>query len=207
MKKRGLLVSIAITLLCVTLIVGATFALFTDTANIKTHLKAGKLDVSLTRESLTYTYLDDQGKLVQDTVTGSTDFTDPSSQNVFGLEEWKSLKMVPTSFFSVDMKIENLGDVAFDYSVGITMEDDDADPEFIKQVSVTIIKGNTEITKTLAELASGLTINVGTMLKNAQPDTFTVKVTFDNKTDGSNNLVMEKMAEFDLFVTAVQATA
>ena len=48
-RKRTLLVSCAVILLCMTVIIGMTWALFTDTHTVKNHLKAGDLDITLER--------------------------------------------------------------------------------------------------------------------------------------------------------------
>ena len=46
-RKRALLVSASVILLCMTIIVGMTWALFTDTATVENHLQAGDLNITL----------------------------------------------------------------------------------------------------------------------------------------------------------------
>ena len=62
-RKRVLVVSGAIILLCMMIIAGMTFALFTDSKRMSNHLRAGDLEVTLTRTYLEYSVLDANGKL------------------------------------------------------------------------------------------------------------------------------------------------
>jgi predicted ribosomally synthesized peptide with SipW-like signal peptide len=48
-----LLVSAAVILLCMTIVVGMTWALFTDTKGVANHLRAGDLSITLKRTELT----------------------------------------------------------------------------------------------------------------------------------------------------------
>ena len=48
-RKRALLVSASVILLCMTIIVGMTWALFTDTQKVNNHLQAGDLSITLKR--------------------------------------------------------------------------------------------------------------------------------------------------------------
>ena len=45
-RKRALLISCSVILLCVSIIVGMTYALFTDSVSVNTHLQAGNLDIA-----------------------------------------------------------------------------------------------------------------------------------------------------------------
>ena len=51
-RKRTLLVSSAVIMLCMTIIVGMTWALFTDTQTVHNHLQAGDLKITLKRTEL-----------------------------------------------------------------------------------------------------------------------------------------------------------
>jgi predicted ribosomally synthesized peptide with SipW-like signal peptide len=96
------------------MIIGVSFALFTDTQTVTNHLRAGDLDITLNRIGLTKTVLNDQGYL--DTVTLQTASDDPvpfsgdSRENVFGLLSGE--KIVPGSKYQATMQIENNSDVA-----------------------------------------------------------------------------------------------
>ena len=131
-KKRALLVSGAIILLCMCIIVGMTYALFTDTQTVTNHLKAGDMKITLKRVELTKKTLDASGYLAETQVQKATDapvdFTNPTDENVFGLQtddEGKvTEKIVPGSKFVAKMEISNDGsksDVAYDYWIEIVL--------------------------------------------------------------------------------------
>lgn len=147
-RKRILLLSSSIILLCVCLIAGATFALFTEDATVKTHLKAGNLDLVLMRESYSYNYLDNKGELADVSETDPKDFTDPSAENFFGFDDSTTFLMVPGSKFETVFSIgheKGSGNVpasntAFDFNVDIVLTEN-TDPKavaFAKQLYVTI---------------------------------------------------------------------
>ena len=48
-RNRILLVSCAVILLCVSIIAGMTYALFSEAVTVKNHLQAADLDISLNR--------------------------------------------------------------------------------------------------------------------------------------------------------------
>ena len=205
-KKRTLLVSCAVILLCFCMIVGGTFALFTDSENAINHLKAGKLDAVLIRTNLEYSVLNNSGKLQTFTNTADVDFSQVTTQNVFGLTD--EVKIVPGSYFDADLEIRNNGNVAFDYSVQIKLNDS-SNTAISEQLKVTITKADgSVIEKMLSEMANGVEITTGEMLVGGAADAFSVRVDFLNlDTDGSiNNAAQEQTAVFDLIVSAVQAT-
>ena len=196
--------SSALILLCIALLVGVTFALFSETTTVKYHLRAGSLNASLTRTRYEYTYLDSDGKLRTEINTDRFDFTDPTSENVFGYDP-SSFRIVPGSYFEATMELVNLGNVDFVYSVGIQLFGESN--KLTEQLRVTLIHPDkTETTKWLSELASGLTIDEGALLCGAQSESFTVRVEFVESQDpGGDNLAKKQVAEFDLVVTATQA--
>ena len=60
-RKRVILTSYSIILLCTAILVGVTFALFNEQVALANHLKAGELNVTLTRTELEYKTLDNKG--------------------------------------------------------------------------------------------------------------------------------------------------
>ena len=141
-RKRALIVSAAIILLCMTIIVGMTFALFTDTRRVTNHLKAGDLQITLKRIELTKTTLDDSGYLVTlPTDTNVKEFTDPTDENVFGLTMENGAvteKIVPGSKFVATMQIENNSDVAFKYWARIDCKDEDVSKKLAEQLIIIV---------------------------------------------------------------------
>ena len=202
-RKRVLLVSGAVILLCMTIIVGMTFALFTDSKQVVNHLKAGNLSVNLKRTYLEYRVLDNEGRLRTTTVDGTVDFTGSTGEKVFGVAS-QDARIAPGSYFKAVMYVENVGDVAFNYNVGIKLNG--KSNELAEQLQVTVKFGNGEpITKKLSELADGLTIDSGELVRGSNSQTFTVEVYFVDDTS-VNNAAQLKMAGFDLVVTATQST-
>ena len=146
-RKRTLIVSGAVILLCMTVIIGMTWALFTDTQKVKNHLVAGDLDITLERVELTKKTLTAKGYLKSTTYTGTdayedfTNTTDPN-KNVFGLETdgqgTVTELIVPGSEFVSTMKITNNSDAAFKYWVKIVCNDADKVVELAEQLIITV---------------------------------------------------------------------
>lgn len=189
------------------IIIGMTFALFTDHVWVRNHLKAGNLDITLTRTNLEYTALASDGKLDIITNSDEYDFTNATDENVFGLNSADTL-IVPGSYFDADMKITNMGNVAFEYSVRIKLIGESN--ALAEQLMVTVTHPDgTTTSKMLSELAGELSIATGVMNANDASQSFSVKVEFVNyetTTPIDNNDAQNQAAQFDLIVTAVQAT-
>ena len=202
-RKRALMVSGAIILLCMTIIVGVTFSLFTDSETVRNHLKAGDLEATLTRTYLEYNTLDEVGRLEVQKVEGEFDFSNASTNNVFGVDS-SNLLLIPGSYFKADMKIANTGNVAFTYNIGIQLIG--KSNALAEQLQVTVAHPDgTTTTKMLSELTQGITIDSGELLKGGAAQNFTVEIRFVDKST-ENNAAQDQLAEFDLVVTAVQST-
>ena len=104
-KHRSMLFAIVTLVLCISLIAGGTYALFTDEAELHNHLQAGTLDITLTRTGLVTKKLDNTtGVLVtKDDYKNPEDFSTPSEKNVFEITDKD--KIAPLTYFSADMKI------------------------------------------------------------------------------------------------------
>lgn len=212
MKTRILLVSCSVILLCISIITGISYALFTDSVSVENHLQAGNLDVELSRTRLDYNVINDEGYLDEKYTDSRVDFTGATSKNIFGITD-SDMLMVPGSYFKAEMELVNKGNVAFNYSIGITLMEGDED--FAKQLILTFTdsKGNS-VSKSLYELSSGATLKAGTMSRQDTTEAFTVEVSFlDDRLDtndlniGDNNNAKAKNLVFDLVVYATQATA
>lgn len=212
-SKRTLLVASAIILLCMTLIVGATYALFTDTQTVKNHLQAGNLSITLKRIELTKTHLDDMGYLFEDVVQTTDDpavtFSNPTDKNMFDIETDE--KIVPGSKYAATLQIENHSDVAFRYWIEIVCRNKSQGEDLAKQLKVTVNTGD----DASAFVNDGLIVKgdggyVGE-LAIGDTENFTVTVEFldsfveENDID-HNDLAQGEKVEFDLVVHAVQAT-
>lgn len=204
--KRILLISCTVILVCVSVIVGMTYALFTDSVTVQNHLKAGKLDVSLVRTNLKYSVLNEDGQLEEVELSGTdneVDFTESTPENVFGLDGTNK-KIVPGSFFEAKMKLENNGNVAFAYEVKLHFSDSANALSDQLQVTVTHPDGHTT-TKTLSELSSAMTIAEGEMTASDDAQGFVVKISFPDLPN--QNAAQNLTTAFDLSVSATQSTA
>lgn len=224
-RKRVLLMSASMILLCMCVIVGATYALFTDSVTVKNHLQAGNLDLKFERTGLEYTVLDDSGLMVKKVYTDVVDFTETNTAgaNIFGIVD-DSL-IVPGSYVKADLKIshdldgDENGDsnVAFDYQVYIALSAE-SDPALADQLYVTITNANgDDVVKSVKlssdwfnsasdgyyQVLSGKRVTVNT------EETFTIKVEFRNVLDNgaTNNLAEDQEVKFDVIVEAQQSTA
>ena len=203
-RKRALIVSGAIILLCMTIIAGTTWALFTDTQTVSNHLQAGDLKITLVRTELTKRTLNSVGKLVtSDPDTTRLDFSNSTDENVFGIVE--NEKIVPGTKYVAKMEISNESDVAFGYWIEIKCTDATAGENLAKQLKVTV---NTD-TEATAFVNDGLIVKgandgyVGELLIDEKTE-FTVTVEFLDSE--SNNLAKGENLWFDLVIHAVQAT-
>ena len=111
-KIKNLLLASLTIMLCVVMIVGGTYALYTSKTTFVHHLQAGNMKVTLTRTSLTTTKLNDNGELVTSKPnTTKTDFSNATNANVFGLKDGEVV--VPLSSYTAEMEIANKSNVGF----------------------------------------------------------------------------------------------
>ena len=209
-RKRALLVSASVILLCMTIIVGMTWALFTDTQKVNNHLQAGDLSITLKRTELTKTTLNAEGKLVTSAPDTTTkNFSNPTDENVFGIVDGE--KIVPGTKYQASMQVENNSDVAFGYWIEIVCTDKTNGADLAKQLKVTVNTG----ADASASVNDGLTVGsssnyVGELIIGATAE-FTVTVEFLDSFVAENNIDHNDLAQgenlsFDLVVHAVQAT-
>lgn len=214
-RKRVILVSSAVILLCMTIIVGTTAALFSDSTAIRNHLQAGDLEVSLKRTYLEYSTLNSVGELAVTSNSQTLYLNGSVNENVFGVDS-ETMRIVPGSYFDAHLEISNDGNVAFNYSVSIQLVgNSNALAEQLK-VIVTHSDGS-ETEAMLSEMIAGRTIQAGNIKAGGANQQFSVRVEFIDDIDYNqgldvndermnNNLAQTQIAEFDLVVSAVQAT-
>ena len=202
-KVRTLLVACVMIMLCAAMIVGGTYALWSDNVTVENHLTSGTLQVKLERIGLTKTYLDDEtGYLVTaGPDTTIVDFTDTNTadDNVFGIEDEK---VVPCSEYEAKLRLTNNGDVAFTYDVIIKLNS--ASNALAEQLKV-YIDGEDKGTLDQYAVDGKAVISTQIMAKNDTAKEFTVKIQFIND-DDVNNDAQDKEVKFDLLVNAVQKT-
>lgn len=208
-KGRGIhlvIISSFIATLCLLIISLGTYALFSETIIVSTHLKAGTLDVSLFRENLKYNELDTSGVLINLEDNERKNFTNTSTKddNIFNLND--NVKLVPGNYYEATMSLENSGDVAFDYWLEINLTKGD-NTNLSKQIKVTVTINENGIEKEYIRF-----LNEGVQIGNEKlpidsvfvndKRSFKVRVEFVH--DIMNNSAMEEEVNFDLTVYAVQ---
>ena len=120
--KRSTLMAVLLMVLCVAMFAAGTYALFTDGVDLKNHLSAGTLDITLERTHLSTWQLDNTtGLFVEKTNDGVVNFSEPSKRNVFDITEVD--RIVPLCSYTAQMKISNNSDVAFRYWIEIVFDD------------------------------------------------------------------------------------
>lgn len=231
-RKRVLLLACSTILLCCSVIAGATFALFTDSAKVSNHLRAGYLDVTLQRTGYTHKKLDrTTGYLTTVTDTTVTDFSKPTNQNLFGLttDGESADLMVPGVSYQSEMKLTNNGTVAFRYTVNVQYGGEGS-AEFAKQLKVSLLvpDGTDGTWKTAASaylntLSQGFNaednedLNGVLTVEAGQEKVFAVKVEFvddvadttlenDSVNRDPNEVATAYEVSFDLIIEATQQT-
>ena len=205
-KQKSVLLSVLMLVLCLALVAGGTYALFSDDVTLTNHLEAGTLDITLKRTKLETLSLDNTtGYLVETVNNDVVDFSTPNDRNVFDIEE--GVLIVPCSSYTATMEITNdvaTSDVAFAYWLEIRFGSE-SDLELADQLKVVLT--TEDGTEYEVVLSDGAMIGsegspVGTLPKTAS-ETFEISVEFldlDN-----NNDAKSKKVSFDLIVHAVQA--
>ena len=218
-RKRILLLSSSVILLCVCLIVGATFALFTEETTVTTHLKAGELDATLVRRSGYYTALND-GVLYKYELNGTNvDFTEPTTENFFG--DIGNKLIVPLSTFEVVYELGHKANSTTAYTYDVVIAPREGNSVLADQLWVEMgtAVANADGTYTYTKLSEGWANDGSYKLSSAngtyvKPGTTSgllyTRVTFmDDRADDNdfvNNRAQGLELNFDLVVTATQYT-
>ena len=208
---RALLVSSSVILLCTAIVIGITFALFTDSVNVNNHLKAGDMNITLTRTKLVTYSLDGQTGYLRETEDSTRiDFSDPTDRNVFDIED--GARIVPCSYYEATMEVANskaTSDTAFAYWIEIKLDTTQLTEEQLgtlkldEQMKITVVSNAGTIERTLDQgLIIGSKDDPIGILETNTSDTFDVKVEFLDLPD--NNAAKSQNLKFDLVVYAVQ---
>ena len=218
-RNRLLLISSSVVMLCLALIVGATFALFTEEARVTNHLQAGNLSASLIRHSYEYTVLGNDGVMTTVSPTPADleiDFSEANTKNFFGFDNSQTIMLVPECSFKSTFTLKNTGSTAFQYDFDFVGTDGKQYSEvFAKQLYAKIVSiddaNNTETVVaegTLYQfLTDGDTVYTNSELLKVAANSatkFCVTVTFVSS--DSNNVAEDAEVWFDFVVNATQYT-
>ena len=209
-----MLLSGAIILLCFAIVIGMTFALFSDTDSVYDHLQAGTLSVTLKRTGLDKTFYVGGRDLKHEINETVIDFTDKTTldRNIFDI--LANEKIVPGCKYVATMQVENHSDAPFGYWIAIKCSDETKDSSLAKQLWVTVESGDTKV-----EDFVGNSLTVGDEGRGCigyvaigGASSFTVTVEFLDSADSdtevdSNDLAQSESILFDLVVYAVQVPA
>ncbi len=213
-RPKTIILALAVIVLCTSLIVGGTFALFTDKVAVNNHLQAGTLNITLIRTAHSYKALDEKGYLATTAVAEEEkNVEDEDFENAFDLPE--GALIAPQSVLSATFEIRNNDTVAFNYSVALTVKDSTGNvleiadfTELNKQLKLelTDASGNTTSRNGDAEnAANSISANGAKVVEVGGKETFTVKLTFIDNT-AINNLAQGQNVYFDIVVSATQVT-
>ncbi len=155
-RTKTLLLSILTLCICTALVVGGTFALFSDSVKVNNHLSAGNLDVGLYRTSYKEYVLNDKGLMVERDGEDDPKFDERLplvGENGSDKELFIVSKAVPTSWYQATMEVSNQGSTAFDYGVRILWTDttDETADDYCKNDE--IIASQIRITITSKEIS------------------------------------------------------
>ncbi len=217
---RATILAVITMLLCVTLIAFGTYALFTDSRELKVHLNAATLEIELLRTNLQYNSLENDGYEYPGANTETINFTEATDRNLFDLNA--DTLIAPGCWYEATLQIKNKGTVAFVWWLDVTLNGEAT--KLSEQMQVTVTQCDNDGNELLNEDGSYVMqrtsrLNEGTVIGSAEnpighfaigaEDTvavFKVKVEFLNlDNDGSiNNIAQNGNAVFDLTVNAVQ---
>ena len=209
-----MLLSGAIILLCFAIVIGMTFALFSDTDSVYDHLQAGTLSVTLKRTRLDKTFYVGGRDLKHEVNETVIDFTDKTTldRNIFDI--LANEKIVPGCKYVATMQVENHSDAPFGYWIAVKCSDETKDSSLAKQLWVTVESGDTKV-----EDFVGNSLTVGDEGRGCigyvaigEASSFTVTVEFLDSADSDtevdfNDLAQSESILFDLVVYAVQVPA
>ena len=209
MKKKIILSSALVIVLCLCVIAGSTFALFTEETNVNIAVTAGDLDVTavINEEDILYKSLNETFK-TEGELTRVTHFANGGSAELNG-SLLTLTNITPGDAVSFDVTVTNTGDVAVAYTVKYNayFVDDNGD-----EITPTDEEGNAladmvtvKVTpKDSTNTFTGVNTYVALGGYNATAD-FTVVVEFPNGTIEHDNQYQGLGMAIDFTVEVVQA--
>jgi predicted ribosomally synthesized peptide with SipW-like signal peptide len=212
-----LLVSGTVIVICMALITGMTWALFTDQTTVTNHLKAGDLKITLERVGLSKHTLNPRGFFDDVDYTEAQaywNFSNTTKKDVFDIQPNEMI--VPLTEYTAEMRIANQSDVAFKYWLEIVTtkgpNDQISSETLAKQIEVTVTVENADGTTSTKTLDRGLFLGseadaLGVIgINGAEKFTVNVKFLDDKNEQFDNDNAQGTELYFDLIVHAVQYT-
>lgn len=212
MKKRSIITIACLSIvLCVALIAGGTYALFSSKTSVTNHLRSGNLTLKLERVGLTkYAYDEASGEYKENVYTNGdayVDFSQATEKNVFDIA--RSEVIAPGVWYEATMRIsKDNTNVPFAYKIIVKLNsskgEDGKDNAFASQLRIYVdgIEKGYLSEYVTAEGGNEVSVSSGTIGLTEGSKEFKVKLLFDPTAD--NNAVMNSTADFDLIVEATQ---
>jgi predicted ribosomally synthesized peptide with SipW-like signal peptide len=192
MKKKILLSSIAVIALCLCLIAGSTYALFTETTSVNIAVTAGDLNVAATiveRSMMLRSLGDAEGTFERTEFANGGDAEFVDGRLVIN-------KMTPGDGLCFEVEVENTGDIAAMYTVDWATNGIHTAEDLFDVLEITVLDVNAnEFTGTTQYSALGAP---------GETTTFLVIVEFTNGTPDRDNQYQGAAADIQFTVTAVQ---
>lgn len=202
-KRRSVLMSVMTVMLCLTIVAGGTYALFSDQVTLTTHLKAGTLDITLERIKLVTKTIDNSSGYLKENIPNYeiVNFSKPTDRNVFDIDSGH--KIVPGCSYAATLKLTNNTDVAFAYWIEIINRDLNG-LELADQLKIAVKIGEGEEASEI--LSKGLMVGSASdpigVLTKTNSTVFDVSLVFRDL--ANNNDAMNQSLNFDVVVHAVQ---
>ncbi len=191
--KRALLLSVCSLLLCVVMLVGTTFAWFTDTATTGVNkIQSGKLDIDI---------VDTNGKSLQGKTLGWKAADNRAQDEIF----WE-----PGATYDLQsFKIVNNGNLALKYKV--TINGVDGDSILLNAIDFTVKMGNEEEGTPITEWEGILLPKGSALTDNAEPNTDvettkTITISGHMKEEAGNEYQEKEITGLGITVVATQYT-
>lgn len=195
MKKKALVSSILTIALCLSLIAGSTFALFTSTSKVNVAVTAGKVDVVATIENVKLyspTTIGENGNIVDETNAASETFANGGTAMLEG-NKLTLTNITPGDKVTFDVEIKNNSNVTVQYR---SIVEKIADNGLWAGLKVTIDD----------DAYNGETKKSEWAILNVGSEVITVPVTIELPTT-AGNAYQEKSCELAYTVEAVQGNA
>ena len=200
-RTKAVVLSVIALAASVTVLIAATFALFSDSSKTTNHLEAGTLEAGLRQINVSGVALQEDGTLAEFSTATDIDLT-TDDKRLFALEN-----VCPGVEQTVRLKISNEGTTAFTYSVKVAelTAEGTASRSLASELKVVVkdgagaVKGEFALDK-YADAANDIAL--GSLLVGQEAE-FTVTVLFDRET--GSNAAQTGDVTFDLTVTATQS--
>ena len=198
MKKKVIISSIMTIVICLTLIAGSTFALFTDKAEVNVAVTAGTVDVEATVDNITYT--SELGPVLPESAAVFSD-----TDNTVTIQY-----MVPGDEITFDIIVTNSSNVSVDYDVviknlGVVNTGDVALWDAL-EVEIAV-DGVAQNVASGTDLYSASYQDVQAPANGAETHTVTVTIRFPNGTADHDNPFQGATSKLAYTIEAVQGNA